>query len=134
MEKKRYTYLKKQKVEEVEEDEDNLELQEALKLQEKKFSRISEMEVMKSDDESLHEEDEKTISEDEEIEQKHLESILSKEEKDEITQLFKNIKSSFTEYNHKFSPLSELAKENDMQNVLISNYFRLENTSTKKEK
>ena len=92
------------------------------------------MEVMKSDDESLHEEDEKTISEDEEIEQKHLESILSKEEKDEITQLFKNIKSSFTEYNHKFSPLSELAKENDMQNVLISNYFRLENTSTKKEK
>ena len=82
MEKKRYTYLKKQKVEEVEEDEDNLELQEALKLQEKKFSRISEMEVMKSDDESLHEEDEKTISEDEEIEQKHLESILSKQEKD----------------------------------------------------
>ena len=89
---------------------------------------------MKSDDESLQDEDEKTISEDEEIEQKHLESILSKEEKDEITQLFKNIKSSFNEYNHKFSPLSELAKENDMQNVLISNYFRLENTSTKKEK
>ncbi len=56
-----------------------------------------------------------------------LESLLNKEDKEEISQLFKNIKVSLTEYNQKIIPFSEIAQENNIETVKF-NLFRYENT------
>ena len=104
---------------EEEEDEDNLELQEANKLQEKKFSKISELKLLESDEEDSEIEkvnDSDTISEDNNQDM-NLETLLSKEDKDEISQLFTNIKISMSDLNDNIYPYTQLLRDKKMKNV-----------------
>ncbi len=78
------------------------------------------MNLLDSEDEESVKDEEKseTITDDEGKEgNQQLEYLLNKEEKEEITQLFKNIKVSLTEYNQKIIPFSEIAHDNKIETV-----------------
>jgi hypothetical protein len=86
--------------------------------------------LLDSDDEESAKDEAKseTVTDDEGKEGiQQLESLLNKEDKEEISQLFKNIKVSLTEYNQKIIPFSEIAQENNIETVKF-NLFRYENT------
>ncbi len=88
------------------------------------------MNLLDSDDEESAKDEAKseTVTDDEGKEGiQQLESLLNKEDKEEISQLFKNIKVSLTEYNQKIIPFSEIAQENNIETVKF-NLFRYENT------
>jgi hypothetical protein len=87
--------------------------------------------LIESDEESENKDENKseTQSEEEETEIKHFESVISKEDKEEISQLFKNIKVSLTDYNQKVTPVSQIASENKLESS--NKYFNAKGSMIK---
>lgn len=81
------------------------------------------MNLLDSDKEEsdVNQEKSETISDDEQIQEKEqLKSLINKEDKEEISQLFKNIKVSLADYNEKIIPFSEITQENNIEKVIFN--------------
>ena len=81
------------------------------------------MNLLDSDKEEsdVNQEKSETISDDEQMQEKdQLKSLINIEDKEEISQLFKNIKVSLADYNEKIIQFSEITQENNIEKVIFN--------------